>query len=86
MVFSQSIKHEKTPEISGFVRGELLTSGYIIEPVDGTQQKESKVTYIVQLDPKGWLPTSVVNSVAVDQPKTLASLRNFINTKTKAIA
>lgn len=48
-----------------WVRSEILTSGYVArESSDG---KGCELIYIVQLDPKGWLPAWVVNIVAADQ-------------------
>jgi len=76
-VLSKSIIHKSIPEEKGFVRGQLLNTGYIIEPTDGTR-KQSNVTYIVQIDPKGWIPMPIVAAVSKQQPLTLARLRNFI--------
>ena len=58
-------EHPKAGEVKGYVRGQLRASGYHIKPNDGGG---CTVTYVVQVDPKGWIPTMVVNTVAVKQP------------------
>mmetsp|Transcript_74228 Transcript_74228/g.135550 ORF Transcript_74228/g.135550 Transcript_74228/m.135550 type:complete len:300 (-) Transcript_74228:58-957(-) len=48
-----------------WVRGEIKVSGYMAK--DDPNGDGCELTYIVQVDPKGWLPTWVVNIVAADQ-------------------
>merc|ERR1712146_302258 len=36
------------------------------------------VAYVVQIDPKGWIPTAIVNAVAKKQPLVLAKMREFL--------
>ncbi len=52
------------------VRGEIRASGYVVEPhgvKDQPAGSHSKVTYVVQTNPGGWLPAWVVNIVAASQ-------------------
>jgi len=77
ILLSKSIVHKDIPEQTGYVRGDLLNSGYIIQP-NNPEQTQCKVTYIVQLDPKGWIPMPIVSLVSKQQPMTLARLRDFI--------
>ncbi|KAH3732826.1 hypothetical protein Pelo_16351 [Pelomyxa schiedti] len=63
------------PPEPGFVRGETLGAFIIAPTPDGGQE----VNYIVQLDPKGWVPTYLVNAVSRDQPMVLATLKAFIS-------
>ena len=51
----RSVTDEEVPVYNGFVRAELLSSGFIIKPyrVTGNRQLWSLVTYMVQYDPKG---------------------------------
>jgi len=76
IVYSKSTKSSLIPETSAFVRGETL-SGYFIEPSRQDPSK-SNVVYIVQLDPKGWLPGAIKTKVAQEQPMTLVKMRDFI--------
>mmetsp|Transcript_56539 Transcript_56539/g.89791 ORF Transcript_56539/g.89791 Transcript_56539/m.89791 type:complete len:330 (-) Transcript_56539:68-1057(-) len=62
-----------------FVRGEILTSGYIAR--DSTDGKGCELTYIVQVDPKGWLPSWVVNIVASDQADNVTRIAKHFATK-----
>ncbi|EFC35737.1 predicted protein [Naegleria gruberi] len=50
------------PEQSGYVRGDLLVSGYVIKPVkkpNETTATSCHVTYVIQTDVKGWIPDFV---------------------------
>jgi len=44
----------------GYVRGELDKTGWVIQPF-GTEGTESFCTYVLGLDPKGWVPSWAVN-------------------------
>jgi len=77
IVFSKSIEDKRIPPSKDFVRGELLTSGYIIEAANKEQTK-TKVCYIVQLDPKGSVPNPIAAMVSKQQPLTLARLYSWI--------
>eukprot|EP00339_Tiarina_fusa_P015843 CAMPEP_0117023768 /NCGR_PEP_ID=MMETSP0472-20121206/17710_1 /TAXON_ID=693140 ORGANISM="Tiarina fusus, Strain LIS" /NCGR_SAMPLE_ID=MMETSP0472 /ASSEMBLY_ACC=CAM_ASM_000603 /LENGTH=205 /DNA_ID=CAMNT_0004729991 /DNA_START=70 /DNA_END=687 /DNA_ORIENTATION=- len=73
-----SVVVDDCPDAKGFVRGDVFASGYWIKPNgDGT----STVAYVVQIDPKGWIPTAIVNVVAKKQPLVLAKMRDFLAKK-----
>jgi len=58
---------EKYPTPSGYVRGVAQNSGYILEPV-GSDPETTKITFLTQLDAKGWIPAAFVRmSVANDR-------------------
>lgn len=78
----RSIHHEDIPEMNGFVRAKLFASGFIIRPirVPETKQMISSVTYILQFDPKGWLPTFIANKLTEYHPLTIARIRSFVPT------
>jgi len=48
------------------VRAVIHSSGYIVEAIDG-QPNSCMLYYVCQADPKGWLPTRVVNYVSREQ-------------------
>jgi len=76
LVSAVSTEHPHGVEVKGFVRGEILSSGYYIKPIS---DNESECVYIVQLNPKGWVPTMVVNLVAVKQPLVLAKMKHALS-------
>jgi len=74
----RSVKHPNAPETIG-VRAELINSYYFVEPLKNGQ---SRIVVEIQSDPKGWLPTWLVNLVQKSWPyKTLKGLRNQVKKK-----
>ena len=75
MFFSQSVQHPDIPEDTAhYVRGQLNCSGYVVHEIE---ENKCLIDYIVQLDPKGWIPTVVVQSVSAQQPMTLKKLADY---------
>lgn len=66
VILAYSTVHPDCPERKGFVRGEIRESGYVIRPL---QEDKAKCTvhYIVQVDPKGMIPTWIVNLASTSQ-------------------
>jgi len=62
----KSMVTKDCPADSGHVRGEIRASGYVVEPI-ADKPDACTLYYIVQTDPKGWLPAWVVNWVAASQ-------------------
>eukprot|EP01089_Gocevia_fonbrunei_P018888 TRINITY_DN64_c0_g1_i1.p1 TRINITY_DN64_c0_g1~~TRINITY_DN64_c0_g1_i1.p1 ORF type:complete len:357 (-),score=101.81 TRINITY_DN64_c0_g1_i1:41-1111(-) len=75
-----SIQRDDMPDKEGFVRGHLSPTGFVVKPLanaeDGTPRCE--VTYIIQIDPSGWIPTWVVNLVNADQPNCINKLEDIV--------
>eukprot|EP01089_Gocevia_fonbrunei_P015219 TRINITY_DN437_c0_g4_i2.p1 TRINITY_DN437_c0_g4~~TRINITY_DN437_c0_g4_i2.p1 ORF type:complete len:212 (+),score=54.00 TRINITY_DN437_c0_g4_i2:93-728(+) len=63
----------KTP--SGTVRAQVLTSAYVMQPLEGNK---TLLTYVVQLDPKGSLPTALVNSSQGKSAKRVVQIRDNV--------
>eukprot|EP01101_Sappina_pedata_P009923 TRINITY_DN612_c0_g1_i1.p1 TRINITY_DN612_c0_g1~~TRINITY_DN612_c0_g1_i1.p1 ORF type:complete len:234 (+),score=114.72 TRINITY_DN612_c0_g1_i1:74-775(+) len=61
IICGTSVITDEIPEVEGYVRGDVLVSGFLIEPVVG-KPGVSRVIGVTQLDPKGWIPTAAVNS------------------------
>jgi len=76
----RSIEYEPIPPIPGFVRAELAMSGYIVREVEG-DPKKCNLTYLIQADPKGWLPVWVVNLVAGDQAMNVVRIKRHFAEK-----
>jgi len=70
-----SVEHALAPSASGYVRGSMLPSGWILKPLKGN---EWDVFYIAQINPMGWLPPSVVNAVCGDAALSIAALRKLL--------
>ncbi|OMJ81839.1 hypothetical protein SteCoe_17602 [Stentor coeruleus] len=62
-------------EVQGVVRGEVLTSAYFLKKLNDTN---TEVTYMAGVDPKGSIPTFVVNAVGKKQCLIVSKLRNVI--------
>ncbi|XP_046841687.1 uncharacterized protein LOC124435774 [Xenia sp. Carnegie-2017] len=71
-----SIKRPECPELShlNLVRAEMLCSGYVFRQSD--QPDILDVTYIIQADPKGWLPIWAINLFAWQEALNLARIRS----------
>jgi hypothetical protein len=53
-----SVVSKNVPERAGYVRAQISNSGWVIDPWG---EDESFCTYVLSLDPKGWIPSFVVN-------------------------
>ena len=54
-----SIVDEDLPPTKKYVRGEVMMSGYLLEPIS---DEETRITSIVFVNPKGWIPNFVVSA------------------------
>lgn len=77
VVAATSTTHPEAPEQRGIVRAHIRTSGFVIHDVtpSGSSKPVTKLTYIVQLDPGGWVPAYLANAVAINQPLCIAGIR-----------
>jgi hypothetical protein len=67
------------PPASGYVRAVSQTSGYIAKAIrldDGSIG--TRLTYVVQMDPAGWIPSYIANAVALAQPMCVAAIRKLV--------
>jgi len=72
----KSVELDELPPRSGFVRASINTTGYIYTPLADDPSK-CFVQYVVNVDPKGWLPTWIVNMAAADQGSNVKSLQDY---------
>ncbi|KAL0490483.1 steroidogenic acute regulatory protein, mitochondrial [Acrasis kona] len=75
-IVNASVEHPKKPEVSGFVRGHLIASGYFLYP-EGDDK--CKLVYIIQTDPKGWIPGWVISMANKQLPETFKRITDFIS-------
>jgi len=73
-ILSQSVDYDKIPPNPKCVRGEILDTGILITPVS---ENTCSVTYVLQVDPKGWVPTFIVNLAATDQATNVLRIREY---------
>jgi len=59
IIKNHSVKHPKAPEKKGFVRAWSFMTGYLVRK----HEQGCTLVYFTQTDPKGWIPTFVVNKV-----------------------
>lgn len=72
VIFNNSVVHNGCPERKSFVRGKSIISGYLLRRKEGGG---TTVTYYSHADPKGWLPSFLVNWVMTKfAPSTVTSL------------
>jgi hypothetical protein len=73
IIFNTSVLHPSKPDVKGYVRAFSVISGYLIRPfgVGGCS-----VTFLTQSNPRGWLPSALVNTLTCKYvPQTLEKLR-----------
>ncbi|XP_032993493.1 START domain-containing protein 10-like [Lacerta agilis] len=61
IILNFSVKHPKYPPRKGTVRAASRLAGYLVQP---TGHDSCRMTYLAQLDPKGFLPKWIVNKAA----------------------
>jgi len=66
IVVGISVEHDKCPADPKFIRGIIMASGWVFEELEDNP-KHTRAYYIVQSDPKGWLPVLAVNVISADQ-------------------
>eukprot|EP01060_Flectonema_neradi_P003809 TRINITY_DN1248_c1_g2_i1.p1 TRINITY_DN1248_c1_g2~~TRINITY_DN1248_c1_g2_i1.p1 ORF type:complete len:372 (+),score=91.22 TRINITY_DN1248_c1_g2_i1:43-1158(+) len=71
IIMNRSEPHERCPETK-CVRAVSIISGYLIRQ----HGKGCSITYVSQSDPKGWIPTSILNHVITSNgPSVIEKLR-----------
>ena len=68
---------DDVPEVKGVVRAEIIETGYYIR--ENKEAQTCSVTYLVQIDPKGWIPVLLINAAAADQAGTVGRLKNYFD-------
>jgi len=71
----KSVVTDKIPVDPNYVRAEVMASGFVMKLLG---EDLVEVTYVVQMDPKGWLPTWAINATAAEQAKVVANMRTVL--------
>lgn len=61
---------------SGIVRARFHPSGFVIQPLQGSAS--CLVTYVLQFDLKGWVPTAVQNGITAQLPLVLCGIEQTL--------
>jgi hypothetical protein len=74
IILNTSVEHPDQPPVKGFVRAFSFISGYFLRPHgDGTG---CTMTYVTQSNPRGWVPSSLMNSLTAKfAPNLMEKLR-----------
>mmetsp|Transcript_11195 Transcript_11195/g.18935 ORF Transcript_11195/g.18935 Transcript_11195/m.18935 type:complete len:273 (-) Transcript_11195:255-1073(-) len=75
ITIARSIEHPSKPPTKNAVRAYILTTGYVAKP-DPDDPNVTHVSYIVQADPRGWLPSFVVNYASISQAENVGRIRD----------
>jgi len=73
---SISVTHEMCPEDPQYVRGIILTSGYVCKEITQNPPR-THVAYVAQFDPKGWIPAVVINIISSEQARNVLRLKKY---------
>ena len=71
----KSVEVPSIPPKDGAVRGEIHASGFIFEPIS---ENSTRVIYFINVDPKGSIPTMVVNFMSSKQTQNIHRIRTLL--------
>ena len=74
-VISKSVTSSAVPPVAGVTRGVVFHNGWMIKPIMSEHFCWSEVTYIADLDPRGWVPGWMKTKLKTDQLTALSSLQ-----------
>eukprot|EP01122_Echinamoeba_exundans_P016782 TRINITY_DN861_c0_g1_i1.p1 TRINITY_DN861_c0_g1~~TRINITY_DN861_c0_g1_i1.p1 ORF type:complete len:163 (+),score=57.49 TRINITY_DN861_c0_g1_i1:279-767(+) len=75
IIFNHSVKHKDAPENKSFVRAISIRTGYFLKKIEG--KPGVQFIYYSQSDPKGWIPSWVMNTVGTKvAPQIIDTLHN----------
>jgi len=73
IIMNHSVTHKDCPEKKGFVRAQSILTGFLIRGTD----TGCTLNYLTQTDPKGWIPSWVINMGTTSlAPKLIERLQN----------
>lgn len=80
LVVGKSYEHEDFPLDKNFVRADVQLFAWHLMPIED-EPGRTKVVYVLHVDPKGWIPTSLFNMGVQEEAKKVKLLKKFIENK-----
>lgn len=78
VVHCKSIENEAQFQQPGAVTGNLINGGWVLERVS---DESTRVSYIVQADPKGFIPNWIANLFTADDVLLINRIQDWISSK-----
>ncbi|KAI8138906.1 hypothetical protein BJV82DRAFT_522813 [Fennellomyces sp. T-0311] len=75
-----SVESSRIPKVPGRVRAQIKLQGWILEPIRGSVNPATRVTYVVQENMKGWVPGFARKSLA-RRPLVIAAINDYLQRK-----
>ncbi|CAG8585470.1 7758_t:CDS:2 [Acaulospora morrowiae] len=72
-----SIDNPKVPRMDGRIRADLKINGWILEPILSSPPK-TKITYILQVDINGWVPSLIAKKYLMRRPLVLHNIEIYL--------
>ncbi|CAG8480234.1 9481_t:CDS:2, partial [Racocetra fulgida] len=72
-----SVNTIKIPPVAGRIRSALSLSGWILEPIS-SNPPSTKVTYILQLHVRGWIPSVVAKKYLARRPLIINKIYSYL--------
>ena len=77
LIVGKSIEHPAFPPRTAYVTAQVHIWGWLLTPVKDDVNK-THALYIMFVDPKGWVPTTIFNAVVHEQAQNARKLKNFV--------
>ena len=74
-IAERSVEYPPLPPQDGFIRSNLLLSGFVVRPIG---PRSTVLSYVFNLDPRGALPEAFVNFVQKEQAKVPGIVRELM--------
>lgn len=82
VIVERSVEHTLKPVVGGIVRAEFMAGGFLIQPLEVTNfsnpSVQCLVTYIANIDMKGWMSPCSRKHVLLERVKHLSHIRAFV--------
>ncbi|KAI7849387.1 hypothetical protein BDC45DRAFT_540113 [Circinella umbellata] len=75
-----SVESPRIPKIPGRVRAQIKLQGWILEPIRGSVNPATRVTFVIQENMKGWVPGFAKKSLA-RRPLAIAAINDYLQKK-----
>ena len=80
LIVGKSIYDDSFPADPNYVTADVSLCAWHLIPVEN-KPEETKIIYILHVDPKGWIPTSLFNLGVQEEAKKVQLLRKYLEDK-----